>query len=219
MSRLSEELLRVKSDAPLPPEVEEMVLAMIADLERAGVAEGLPRPGEIAPPLRFLAADGTDLALDEAIEGGPVALVFYRGPWCPFCNVHLRALERELIEAGLADARVLAASPFPPDGSTTEEELASWGLEVVTDPEMHAASALGLTFVLPDDVTEAYRRLGHDPEELTGTSPPRMTIPATLVIGRRRRVTFARADVNYRSRVEPRVVIAELRRATGEVGR
>ena len=144
---------------------------------------------------------------------GPSWLSFYRGGWCPYCNIELKALQDRLPEIEALGARLVAISPETPDNALTTQEKNEIGFEVLSDDGNKVASAFGLTFRLPDAVNDLYKGFGIDLETSNGEGSQTLPVPATFVIGKGGKVLKAIVDADYTTRAEPDEVIAALKDA------
>jgi peroxiredoxin len=135
-------------------------------------------------------------------------LVFYRGGWCPYCNLHLRGFQRQLAEFQSAGAQIVAISPQLPDQSLTTQEKDELEFPVLSDVGLHAAHAFGVAFELSKDLLELYEDFDHPLEESNGTEGGReLPMPATFVILPDRTIAFAQVEADYTRRAEPLEVL------------
>ena len=127
----------------LPTEVMDAFVAEQVDLDEAGVPVGISAPGALMPDGELLDVRGDATSLAQVRAGRPAVVVFYRGAWCPYCNIALRTYQAELAPA-LADRGVvmIAVSPQKPDGSLSTAETNKLTYAVVSDPGNQLASAL-----------------------------------------------------------------------------
>ena len=147
---------------------------------------------------------------------GPVALVFYRGAWCPYCNIHLRALQAALPEMQALGASLIAISPQAPDESLSNMEKQELAFDVLSDRGCDVAGAYGVAFALAEELRPIYGALGIALPEKNAADDWRLPIPATFVIGADGRIAFADVDADYRNRAEPDDILATLTRLRRE---
>src|SRR5580698_9650619 len=131
--------------AAMPAEVMGAFVAEQVGLDAAGVPAGVSAPGAVMPDADLLDVHGAATSLAQVRAGRPAVVVFYRGAWCPYCNIALRTYEAELAPA-LADRgfALIAVSPQKPDGSLTAAEANELSYSVLSDPGNQIASALGI---------------------------------------------------------------------------
>jgi peroxiredoxin len=167
--------------------------------------------GEAAPPFSLPDARGRKVSLGDLLLNGPVVLVFYRGLWCPFCNIHLRALQSVLPQITDLGATLVAVSGQTPDKTLATVERNDIDYPVLSDAGLTVARSYGLAFELPDYLREVYSGLGHPVPAFNGTSEHTLPIPGTFVIDTGAVVRFAHADPDYRYRADPADILAALR--------
>ena len=182
-----------------------------AELEAMNPLSDMPSPGSAAPLFELPNHQGRTVSLSGLLETGPVVVVFYRGTWCPYCNLELRAYQQHVPEITDLGAALVAVSPQTPDDSLTIAERNDLTFEVLSDVGAAAARSYGLVFRLPTYLQEAYRELGHPLPAFNATDDWELPIPGTFVIDRDRTIRFAEAHPDYTRRPDPADVLATLR--------
>ena len=167
--------------------------------------------GDPAPNFRLPNAKGGSIELKALLELGPVVLTFYRGQWCPYCNLELRAYQKLLPQLQALGANLVAVSPQTPDNSLSTAEKNELAYPVLSDVGLHVTRAYGLAFDLPSELVELYQRRNNDLVKWNGEGGWSLPIPATYVIGPDARIALAHVDPDYRDRLEPEAVLARLR--------
>ena len=183
-------------------------------MRAAGLEREALRAGDLAPDFELPDATGRPLRLVERLKEGPVVLKFYRGGWCPYCNLELRAFQQALPEVRSLGAQLIAVSPETPDHSLSTVEKNALTFAVLTDTGNQVARQYRLAFLLSDELRALYKSRGRDIAEWNGGDWT-LPVPGTFVIDTMRRVSLAHVDADYRSRLEPSAVLAELRRMRG----
>jgi peroxiredoxin len=195
--------------AALPTEVMGAFTAEQVDLDAAGVPAGVSAPGAVMPDGELLDVHGgaTSLALVRA--GRPAVVVFYRGAWCPFCNIALRTYQAELAPA-LADRgfAMIAVSPQKPDGSLTAAETNELSYSVVSDPGNQIASALGIVTEPSAEAVEAQKKVGLDLAEQNADGGRRLPMPTTVVVDDTGVIRWIDVHPNYTTRSEVSDILA-----------
>lgn len=144
-------------------------------------------------------------------DGRTTVVVFYRGGWCPYCNVTLRTYERDLVpELQARGVALVAVSPQRPDGSLSTAEAAGLTYDVVSDPGNGLAAALGIVDDGSDEVRAAQRALGLDLEQVNGEGDRRLPMPAVVIVGADRRVRWADVHPDYTTRTPVEDILAAL---------
>ncbi|GAA4919422.1 peroxiredoxin-like family protein [Streptomyces coeruleoprunus] len=197
--------------------VHELPVAARAVMDRAGreLAESgqagqALAVGARAPRFALPSATGRTVALDDLLAEGPVVLTFYRGAWCPFCNIALRALQQHHDEIRARGARLVAVSPQIPDESLSLTEKHGLAFDVLSDLGSDVAKQYGLAFDLPDDLGEVYDGLGFELQRVNGGHARTLPVPATYVIDRDGTVRWAFVDTDYKLRAEPADILDAL---------
>jgi peroxiredoxin len=193
------------------------VLKTFARDQAAWQAKGRPADavvvGDVLSDFTLPDATAWDVSLSELVADGPAVLVFYRGGWCPYCNVALRQYQSELV-AQLPDygATLVAISPQKPDESLTTIEKHDLAFAVLSDAGARVARQLGIAFEPAQDVLEAQRALGLDIRDGNADGSPELPMPTVLIVDSDRTVQFADVQVNYTSRTEVSEILAALQR-------
>jgi peroxiredoxin len=208
LARLSTQLDAVTDQ--VPAEIDARIEAAIAEVAASGVAPGLA-VGDRAPGFTLPDATGREVSLADRLDAGPVVLQFYRGDWCPYCNLHLRALQAALPEIRKRGASLVAISPQSPDHSLALTEQAGLEFDVLSDVDQHVIRDYRLQFTLPGDLQSVHLNifsLDLRPQNADGSW--NLPVPATFVISAEGRIVAAGVEVDYRGRIEPSVVLAAL---------
>ena len=204
---------RAASAERFPPETLATMQGATKDLIASGIAERSAGEGSAAPDFSLPNAHGEPVASEALWGDGPAVVSFYRGGWCPYCNIELKALQDRLPEIEALGARLVAITPETPDNALTTQEKNEIGFDVLSDDGNRVASAFGLTFRLPDVVKDLYKGFGIDLEASNGEASQTLPVPATFVIGKGGRVLKAFVDADYTRRAEPDEIIAALKDA------
>jgi peroxiredoxin len=176
-------------------------------LASSDILETALRTGDVAPQFELPDAVGNTISLSDLLDRGPVVLSFYRGSWCPFCNLELRALQRELEQAKARGVTLVAVSPNQPDLS--KELIDEHGLEfpVLTDRGNELAARFGIAYEMAPEQVEYYRAHDRDIGAMNGTERWTLPVPATYVIDRGGMIQFDFVELNHRVRAEPSEVV------------
>jgi peroxiredoxin len=205
----------VEMRAGLPSQIGEELLSVYdrdAEAMGAGTAfAGALRVGDRAPGFRLPDARGGDVALDDLLARGPVVLVFYRGAWCPYCNLQLAAFQSAVADLRAAGAELVAVSPQTPDQSLTVAERHALEFPVLSDIGNAVARDYGLVFTQSEAATAASRQLGIELADFNGDDSNTLPAASTFVIGAEGVIRFASVSGDYRWRVGPDEVLAALR--------
>ena len=163
----------------------------------------VPTPGMLLPEGSLLDAHGGPTSLTQARNGRPAVVVFYRGPWCPYCSITLRTYQADLVpalsERGIA---LIAISPQAPDGSLTTQEANGLTFTVLSDPGNHVATRLGIL----TSQTSAARRIQHamgiDVTASNADGTDNLPIPTTLIVDHTGTIRWIDVHPDYTTRTE-----------------
>ena len=171
----------------------------------------LLHPGGRFPTLSVALPAGETLSLPDALAGGFGVVLFYRGAWCPYCNIALSAYQDQLLpqltERGI---RLLAISPQKPDGSLTMQQKHSLAFTVVSDPGNTIAGRLGILTQPSDEARAAQLELGLDLTTVNADGTVALPMPATVILDASHTVRWIDVHPDYSTRTEPRQVIDAL---------
>tara|TARA_R110002049_G_scaffold26721_2_gene92820 strand:- start:124 stop:774 length:651 start_codon:yes stop_codon:yes gene_type:complete len=167
---------------------------------------------EKAPHFELPNAQGKLISLSKVLEKGPVVLTFYRGSWCPYCNLQLRALQAKLNEIHALGATLIAISPEVPDGSLSENEIHKMKFTVLSDQDAKVASQYGVAWEVPEFLI-AHMRVDRNLDliKINNGNGNILPIPATFVLGSDGIVKWSYVNVDYRTRSEPDQIIEVLK--------
>ena len=194
----------------IPAEVREIMRRAAEGLANSGQAERALTVGAQAPRFRLPSATGPMVALDDLLAAGPVVLTFYRGAWCPYCNIALRTLQQHHTEIIARGARLVAVSPQIPDESLSLAEKHSLAFDVLSDIGSDTATQYDLAFDLPDELAAVYDKLGFDLQRVNAGHARTLPLPATYVIDRAGTIRSAFVNTDYTTRAEPADILAAL---------
>jgi peroxiredoxin len=205
--------LKVASAGRLPAEVLETFARDQAAWQANGRPADAVAVGNLLNDFVLPDATGRDVSLSDLLADGPAVLVFYRGGWCPYCNLALHQYQSELVPKLPGYGATLAAiSPQKPDESLTTADKHGLQFAVLSDAGADVAQALGIAFEPSTDVLEAQRALGLDIRNGNADGSPELPMPTVLVIDSNRTVQFADVQVDYTRRTEVPEILAALDR-------
>jgi peroxiredoxin len=179
-----------------------------AALEASGISSRALGEGDTAPDFELPDPTGRMVRLRDLRADGPVIVSFYRGQWCPFCNLELRGLQLALAEVEGAGATLVAISPNTPDVTSATVEELELEYPVLSDHANQVARMFNLVYEMTPENIEAYREIGRDIGSLNGTGEWELPVPATYVIDSAGTIRYAFVDLNHRRRAEPSEVAA-----------
>ena len=181
-------------------------------LLRSGLVERALRAGAKFPDLTLANARGGQTRIYDVLARCPLVVTFYRGGWCPYCNLELRAYQSALGDIRALGAELIAISPEAPNRMLSTAEKNDLKFEILTDVNGALEDALGIRFDLSDPIVALYKRFGHDLPAHNGDGRWSLPVPATYVLDRDGRIALAFVGPDYRRRLEPAAAIAALRK-------
>jgi peroxiredoxin len=173
-------------------------------------------PGMRAPAFEVRDARGTPVALDPDHMQKPVVLTFFRGGWCPYCNLHLSELRKAEAELGHMGFDIWFISVDKPELLYESLQQPDIGYQVLSDAGLDATRAFGIAFQVPDELVEKYLTFDIDLEAVSGETHHVLPVPSTYIIGADGVIRFQYTNVNYRVRLHPDVLLAAARAHTDE---
>ena len=215
MTTIAEQVNDVKATAAtrLPAEVVAVFASDQAALADRGIPAGAVAVGDKLAPFALPDATGQTRTLDELTANGPAVIVFYRGGWCPYCNLTLRTYQRDLLpQLSAHSARLVAISPETPDASLSTQEKAELTYAVLSDTGARLASALGITFDPSEEGLAAQRTLAVDIRTTRADGGTMLPMPTVLIVDQNHTVRFVDIHPDYTGRTEVNDILAALHR-------
>ena len=202
---LTQELdaLAQNSRASLPPEVQTVFSTAIQRVADSDLAKTALNVGDAAPDFTLPGATGETVSLGTLLAKGPVLLTFYRGEWCPYCNLALRALQAHLAEFQAHDVSFVAISPEKPDFSLTMKEKGDLAFPVLSDVGNVVARLYGVLTAGDDTLQPVFTKFGIDLPGRNGDDSLELPIPATFLIDTTGTILNRFLDPDYKKRLDP----------------
>ena len=203
--------LRAEFIRTAPPGRAELYDAKVEELQRTFPIEKALKTGDHAPDFTLPNSSGRPVSLGALLRDGAAVVTFYRGGWCPYCNLQLRAYQQVLGEITALGAKLVAISPQLPDGSLSTAEMNKLSFDVLSDVGNHVARSFGLVYSLPDELRAALTSNDKALPGINGDDSWELPLPATYVIAPERKIALAEIELDYRERSEPDAIVAALR--------
>jgi len=199
-------------DAPKMSEADMALMKKAADdLEKSFPNPGLPL-NSLAPDFELKNAYGKKVSLSSYLKKGPVVLVFYRGAWCPYCNIHLHALLESEATFNKYGAALIAVTPQTPDKSLGQVKKDKYPFEILSDLNYTVAKAYNLYFEVTPELHAFYKsKFGLDIEAFNGKGRLGLPVPGTFVINQAGKIVALHAKLDYKTRMEPSEIVKALK--------
>lgn len=183
----------------------------IEAVAESGILEQAMQVGDSAPDFSLNNSRGETVRLSDYLKKGPVVLTWYRGGWCPYCNLTLHAMQKELPEFQAQGANLLALTPEVPDQSLSTAEKNELEFEVLSDIDSQVARNYGIVYKLTDEVAQIYEeKFGLS--AYNGNDSNELPLAATYVINPDGKIVYAFLDADYRNRAEPSAITEALKK-------
>ncbi|MGP3920821.1 peroxiredoxin-like family protein [Nonomuraea sp. 10N515B] len=195
----------------IPPEVRAALLAEQTALDAAGVSATVLGPGSTMPDDDLLDVHGRATTLEQARAGRTAVVVFYRGDWCPYCNLVFRTYQQQLVPALSAlDIPLIAISPQRPDRSLSMRQINDLTFTVLSDPGNQIAHRLGILTAPSRDAHAAQLAMGIDVAAGNADGTTSMPMPTVVLIDADGVIAWIDVHPNYSTRTEPADILTAI---------
>ena len=210
MSRLIDEIKKYqegfKQKAPI--EIQNIMLSATKKLQDQSISKNALKVGDTVKEFNLPNAVSKEISLSEVLKSNDFAIVsFYRGVWCTYCNLELKALQEKNEEFKALGAQLIAISPQSPDASMTTKEKNELEFEVLSDHNNLVAKEFGLVFSLAEELRPIYLSFNIDIPLNNDEDSYEIPMPATYVINKNKEIIFSFINEDYTKRCEPQDII------------
>jgi peroxiredoxin len=195
----------------VPKDIQELMGAATKTLVDSGIGKQAPKISETLPTFVLPNQNGQTINLTDLLAKGPVVVTFYRGGWCPYCNLELKAYQEQLANITAENATLVAITPELPDASLSTIEKNEMKFEVLSDVGAQYAKSLGLVFTLPEVLRPIYLSFGIDVQGHNGDEQFDLPLAATFVIAQDGTIAGAFVDADYTTRQDPTEIVTLLK--------
>lgn len=212
-STIAERVARFQQEmaGQLPQDVADTFGAEQARLRDGGVPSGVAATGTPMPDGQLLDVRGEPTTLAESIGGRGAVVVLYRGAWCPYCNLTLRAYQEHLVPLlAQRDVALVAISPQRPDGSLSSQQMNALSFTVLSDPGNQVAAGLGVLTAPSEDSQAAQRRLGLELREANADGTYGLPMPTVTIVDRAGTIRWIDVHPDYTTRTEVADIVEAL---------
>lgn len=187
----------------LSPSVLAQFAESTKDLIESGQAERAVKAGDAAPMFSLPDADGAVFESRRHLARRPLVVTFYRGVWCPYCNLDLQTLEAARNEIESLGASLVALSMQNAANSRKSQRDNQLGFPILVDFKGAVADRFGLRFRLSDQLVEIYKQFGNDLVQINGEPSWTLPMPARYIIGHDGVVAYSEVNPDYTKRPDP----------------
>jgi len=196
---------------PAKERLDAMVRAT-AELIESGQAQRAKKAGDTAPEFSLKDPDGNPVSSRELLARGPLVVSFYRGVWCPYCNLELQALQGALPQIAARGASLVAISPQTAPNSRKSQRDNKLDFPILSDVKSEVANAFGIRFALPDYLAEVYKTFGNNLPVINDDPAWVLPMPARYVIDTDGVIAYAEVNPDYTQRPDPSELLPVLDR-------
>lgn len=193
-----------------PGEAQVTMKKAIDDLVASQMIQKAFKTGDTLPEIVLNNATGAEINVSDILKENKVIIAFYRGNWCPYCNIQLRALQQAIPEFEAKGAKLVVIGPETPDNSLTTKEKNELTFEVLSDIDMNVARSMNLVYQMPSDLQELYKKFGIDIERSQGNTKYELPIAATYVVEQDGTISYHFLDEDYKLRADPKAILKAL---------
>jgi peroxiredoxin len=194
----------------LPPDLLQDLLHPIRQLITSGAAENALKERARAPDFTLPDARGNVVRLSHLLEQGPVVITFYRGQWCPYCHLALRAYQQAVPQLQAGRTTLVAIFPQTPDHSKALAEKLGLTFALLSDRGNQVAREYGLVFTIDKAIRSAHLRVGANLPAFNGTDAWDLPMAGTFLVDRSGTVRLAFVEPDFTCRLDPSIIIARL---------
>jgi len=195
------------SHKAMPAEASEIILKSTADFKASYDPTSAIQVGKLLPAFTLPDALGQNISSASLLTKGPLLISFYRGEWCPFCNLELRSLQELLPQLTAKGVTLVAISLELPDTSLETKEKLELSFTVLSDVGNKLAREIGIVFKQPERMGGLLKNFGVDFEKRNGDASLEVPVPATFLVDEKGVIRNAFVDADYTKRLEPETAL------------
>lgn len=194
----------------VPAEILATMDQATEELKRSGIEDRALRTGDTVPDFELPNQHGERRRLSDYLAKSRVVLNIYRGGWCPYCNMEMKALHDVLPDIESRGARLVGMAPETPEKAMSMAERHDIAIDILSDQGNQVAEQMGLVFELPEALRPIYEQFGTDLEAYNGDDSFKLPVPATYIIGQDGVIAYDFVNADYTQRLEPSEIVAKL---------
>ena len=194
----------------VPAEILATMDQATQELKRSGIEDRALRTSDTVPDFELPNQHGERRRLSDYLAKSPVVLNIYRGGWCPYCSMEMKALHDVLPDIQSRGARLVGMAPETPEKAMSTAERHDIAIDILSDQGNQVAEQMGLVFELPEALRPIYEQFGTDLEAYNGDNSFKLPVPATYIIGQDGVIAYDFVNADYTQRLEPSEIVAKL---------
>lgn len=212
MEQLKNEIAAYKAamKGKVPDDIRAIMAQCTSEIKESGIEVRALKVGDSMPDFELPNQRNELRRLSDYLAVSPVVLNIYRGGWCPYCNMEMKALQAVLKDIESHGAKLVGLSPEMPDKAMTTAERAGISIDILSDVGNRVAEQMGLVFELPQALRPVYEKFGIDIPAFNGDESFQLPIPATYIIGKDGVIVYAFVNADYTFRLEPSEIVTTL---------
>lgn len=212
MKTLKEQLQEFSSDfkTKAPQEAQDLMQKSLDDLAKTSLVDTALKTGDTLPTITLKNIQGNDISIQEILKENRLMLFFYRGGWCPYCNLELQSIQSLLPEFESKGIKVVAISPETIENAAETSKKHSLGFEVLSDTDNKIAKSLGLVYQIPDELNQLYLKFGIDLSKSQNNNDHELPVAASYIVEQDGKISYHFLDEDYKKRAEPSEILEKL---------
>ncbi|BCF95037.1 peroxiredoxin-like family protein [Paraburkholderia largidicola] len=198
-----------------PPHIHPIMERATEELIASGLVRNSVKEGNLAPNFQLQDQDGNQVSSIELLSQGPLIVSFYRGAWCPYCNIEIQAMNEFLPTIHSLGAKLVAISPMTPANGRRAVRKHELNFPVLSDPGNEVAAQYGLKFELPNYLIDLYKSLRNELPAVNGDPSWTLPMPARFVVGQDGYILYSEVNPDYTHRPDPSEMLPILKKLAG----
>ena len=202
----------MSSSGKTPKEIKKVMDDALTEIRKSKIVDSAKKKGDPMPAFQLEDIKSGTVTSKGLMKKGPLLIAFYRGGWCPYCNLQLRDLQKNLDAIKSTGANLVAISPEAPDETAKTVKKSDLGFYVLSDAKGEVAKSFGLTFPLPKDLVGVYKKFGIELDKVNATKKWELPLSATYIVDSKGKIVYSFVDADYRKRAETSELVAILQK-------
>lgn len=199
------------SAAKTPEKAKKIMMKAITDLKSSEVMNSALKKGDKIPSFALQDATKGKISSASLLKKGPVIITFYRGAWCPYCNLQLRDLQQHIKAIKATGAELVAISPEKPDSTLKTVKKQKLDFYVLSDSNSKVGKEFGLMFNLDPELKKLYSNFGIDLAASNSSKKWELPLAATYIVDQNGMIIYSFVDADYKKRAETTELIKILK--------